>query len=271
MAEAIEKSRMIVLKIGTNVITKDDGHLNLSRLKSLVSQIVELRKTGREVLIVTSGAIGAGIAKLGLKEKPTDLVLKQVAAAVGQSALMHYYEKYFKKYNQHVAQVLLNQDDLLDEKKRATLSDTLSLLLKLGVIPVINENDVVSTQELVPVEEGEEWLNFSDNDTLSVAIACELGADLVILLTNVDGLFDSYPITKNSKLIRYVEYNEQNIEVLANGKSKFGRGGMLSKIKAARNAAERGVETIIANGHKNNIIHDLINGSVMCTFFSAKK
>ena len=269
--EAINKSQRIVLKIGTNVITKEDGRLNLTRLSSLVTQIVELKKTGKDILVITSGAIGAGMAKLNLKEKPTDLVMKQVAAAVGQSSLMYHYEEYFKMQLQQVAQILLNQDDLLDETKKANLANTLSALLKLGVIPVINENDVTSTKEIAPTEESKEWLNFSDNDTLSAAIACELKADLMIILTDVDGIFDSYPPTKNSMLIEHVSYGDRNLEIMANGKSSKGRGGMLSKIKAAGNAAERGVETIIANGHKNDIVRDLLCGRAVCTFFNARR
>ena len=276
-AETFKKAKRIVVKIGTNVITKDDGYLHLSRLKSLVSQIIYLKNKGYEILIVTSGAIGAGIAKLGFKEKPTDLVLKQASAAVGQSALMHYYEKYFKKYNQHVAQVLLTQDELLDDTKRTNLYNTLAALLKLNVVPIINENDVVSTYEILPAEDKEnnenEWLNFSDNDTLSAAIAGQLGADLLILLSDVDGLYDRYPIDAHSKLIEYVD-NKQNstdLEILANGKNKDGRGGMKLKIKAAKTAAEKGIATIIANGRKKDVLIFLINGKQKCTFFSTSK
>lgn len=272
-AETFKKAKRIVVKIGTNVITKDDGYLNLSRLKSLVSQIIYLKNKGHEVLIVTSGAIGAGIARLGIKEKPTDLVLKQASAAVGQSALMHYYEKYFKRYNQHVAQVLLTQEELLDETKRVNLYNTLAALLKLNVVPIINENDVVSTNEILPTEDKEEeWLNFSDNDTLSAAIACQLGADLLILLSDVDGVYDKYPMDAHSKLIEHVDYKKQNnadLEMLANGNNKGGRGGMLLKIKAAKTAAEKGVATIIANGRKKDVLISLLNGKEKCTFFSA--
>ena len=277
-AVELRKARRIVVKIGTNVITRNDGHLAVSKIKSLVAQTVYLKNAGsekRDVLVVTSGAIGAGMAKLGLGEKPMDLVLKQASAAVGQSSLMHYYERYFQKYNQLVAQVLLTQDDWMEETKRLNLNNALSTLLKLDVIPIINENDVVATDEIASTsEDGEEWLNFSDNDTLSAAIACELGADLLILLSNVDGVFDSYPITKSSKLIEVISYKDQGVEKIAeltNGKSKYGRGGMLSKIKAAKTAAEKGVATIIANGCEKNILSKLLDGNGRCTFFEAKK
>lgn len=271
MTSQIKKYGRIIIKIGTNVITKEDGHLDIPRLQSLVSQIVSLKNAKRDVLVVTSGAIGAGMAKLGLKEKPIDMVLKQASAAVGQSSLMHYYEEFFSRYNQRTAQVLLTQDDLVDRTRRRNLLSILSALLGLDVIPVINENDVVSTQELAPTGEAdEEWLNFSDNDMLSAAIACKLGVDLLIILTDVDGLFDRYPIDKRSKLIRHVRYIDRGVDALANGKSKKGRGGMLSKIRAARKAAENGVATVIANGCEDNILNSIIEGRGSYTFFSPK-
>lgn len=221
-------------------------------------------------MIVTSGAIGAGMSQLKMQEKPSDLVLKQACAAIGQSSIISYYERYFKEYGKLVAQVLLTQDDLLDKTKRTNIINTLSLLLKMDVIPIINENDVVSTNEIAPVEKSNEWLNFGDNDALSAAIACGIKANLLILLTDVDGLYDSYPINIQSKIIQKVDHIDRDLEKIASGKGKLGRGGMLSKITAAKNAMRHGIPTIIANGQKANILEKLSNGEAIGTLFRGK-
>lgn len=247
------------------MLVGEDGTLNVARLRSLASQIAGLNNCG--VIVVTSGAVAAGWAKLGLAGKPADLALKQASAAAGQSALMRHYEEHFGRHNRRVAQVLLTRGDLLGRSRQASLSKVLSVLLERGVIPIINENDAVSSEGLAPLAEScDAWMNFSDNDTLAAAIACELKADLLVLLTNVDGVFDRYPLDEGSKLIRRVGRGEC-IEHLANGASTNGRGGMLSKIRAARKAAENGVTVAIANGNREGIIGEVVSGRARCTVF----
>ncbi|MGV8085863.1 MAG: glutamate 5-kinase [Candidatus Bilamarchaeum sp.] len=270
IAGSIKESKLIIVKVGTNSISNEDGGTSLTRIKSLVRQIIELKNSGHQIVIVTSGAIGAGMSQLKMQEKPSDLVLKQACAAIGQSSIISYYERYFKEYGKLVAQVLLTQDDLLDKTKRTNIINTLSLLLKMDVIPIINENDVVSTNEIAPVEKSNEWLNFGDNDALSAAIACGIKANLLILLTDVDGLYDSYPINIQSKIIQKVDHIDRDLEKIASGKGKLGRGGMLSKITAAKNAMRHGIPTIIANGQKANILEKLSNGEAIGTLFRGK-
>ena len=255
------------MKIGTNVLVKEDGTLDFRRLECLASQIAGLE--GRAV-VVTSGAIASGWTKLGLAGKPADLVLKQAAAAAGQSTLMRHYDELFGRHGRHVAQMLLTQSDLLDKTRRANLLAVLSALLGADVIPVINENDAVSSKELKPVAGGDDaWMNFGDNDALAAAIACELRADLLVLLTNVDGIFDKFPLGKDSRLIRRVRFGER-VEHLANGTSAGGRGGMLSKIRAARKAAENGVAVAVANGNREDILGEVVEGKAACTVFEPK-
>jgi glutamate 5-kinase len=261
----------IVIKLGTNVLTKKNGHLNQAILKKLVSQIMGLKSIGHQILLVTSGAMGTGMAKLNFKEKPRDLILRQAAAAVGQSSLMHHYDKYFGKFNQHVAQVLLSQDDLSNKTNRLNIMNTLSRLLELDVIPILNENDVICTSEIVPIHKNtKEWMNFSDNDTLAAAVACEIKADLLLMLTDVDGIYDTYPITKKPRLLRTIKLNSRHIKPMANGKSPGGRGGMLSKIKAAQKTADKGIATLIANGRKGSALSELIKGKGKFTFFEPR-
>ena len=256
-----------MIKIGTNVIMRSNGDIDLVRMNSLIFQVNLLKRAGKNVLIVTSGAVGAGMAKLHLREKPDKITLKQVCAAIGQSSLIHHYETRFRKYGHTVAQVLLNREDLIKDYTRISLNEVLGSLLEMGVIPIINENDVISNEELIPIEQNVGWLDFSDNDGLAAALAIETKADLLILLTDVDGLFDDYPITKTSTRITQVERIDGKVLALAKRKGGFGRGGMRSKINAAKNATDNGILVVIANGQKKNIITEVMCGYNRGTLF----
>lgn len=251
--------RKIVIKIGSSVLANERG-LDAKRFGSMASQIAGLRNSGHGVLVVTSGAVAVGKAMLAGLEYPAT---RRACAAAGQSALMRHYGEIFGRHGQEVAQILLTQEDLLEERRKANLLSTLDALLGSGIIPIINENDAVSVRK----QDNADWLNFGDNDTLAAAIACGLKVDLLVLLTNVDGVFDRYPLDGNSKLIRRVRCGDATIERLANGASKSGRGGMLSKIRAASKAAENGVTVAIANGNREGILEEVVKGVALCTYF----
>jgi glutamate 5-kinase len=265
---------MIVIKIGTSVITGEGLELDLGRMGDLARQISDLKKSGREIVLVTSGAIGAGMGKLGLKERPEDLRLRQASAAVGQSILMHYYEILFDNYKQTVAQLLLTKEDFSDSERSKNLRNTLETLLRFNVIPIVNENDVVSIHELrnLAKPDATTKITFGDNDTLAALIASRFGADLLIILSDVDGLYDLAPAKgKHPNLIRTVEKVTPSIERLARSGEGLGRGGMTTKIQAAKTVAESGGATIIANGRAENIIGRIMKGEEVGTIFLSKE
>ncbi len=249
----------IVVKVGTNVLMEEGGNLNTEVVNSLAKQISESK---HDIVLVSSGAIGVGMRHLGLKEKPQDMALLQASAAVGQSKLIEAYQKAFGK-EKVVAQVLLTSDDFTSRRKYLNLRNTLFTLLKLKALPIVNENDTVSVSEIANV--------FSDNDELAALVANGLNADALILLTNVDGMYTENPKGGCGRLIPKVDEITLDFRKMCYGKSKFGRGGMLAKLKAAKVATDSGVKVVIANGSEKGCIQKAIDSKIGTTFIPKKK
>lgn len=268
MYKQLEKAKRIVIKFGTNVLTNTDGNLALSRIYSFIEDIAKLKEQGKEIIIVTSGAVGLGAKKLKLDEIPNLVSIKQACAAVGQSKLMYFYEDGFEKFDIITAQILLTEDDFSIREKYLSLRDTLSRLLELNVIPIINQNDTVSTNELRSYKDNETKVCFGDNDKLSALVTSELDADLLIILSDIDGLFDKDP-RKNTdaKLISEVKEITPEIEALGFEASKKGRGGMKTKLEAAKVVSHSGNYMIITNGKKPNAISNIFNENFVGTIF----
>lgn len=254
------KSGKVVIKIGTNTLT-DNGLLDLKVMQSLVSQISEIKKK-RDIIIITSGAIGAGMKELGLKEKPKDIVMKQVCAGIGQNILMANYHSLFGKHNIRIAQILLTYGDLVNRETYKNLKNSLDRMSELGVIPIINENDPISIKEIGP--------SFGDNDNLSALISSKIKADLLIMLTNVDGLYNKDPGQKGALLIKEVRSITKEIEAMSGKASNLGLGGMKTKIQAAKIATKFGTTVIIANGRRQNALLGIIKGESIGTIFYPK-
>jgi len=257
--------KLVVLKVGTNAITNTEGNLDTEEMGKLAHQIAVAMRQGDKVVLVTSGAVAAGIAELGIPPKPKDVTFQQAAAATGQSVLMAKYRELFKKFDLKVAQILLTAEDLSNRTSYVHTCDVLGLLLKIGVVPIINENDVTSVDELMRTEGYK--VNFSDNDILSVLVAGAVCADLVIILSDVDGLYTSDPSQPGSELIKTVNEITAELKNSLNGKSKLGRGGIQSKIKAAEIATSCGIPVIIANSRRENVLLDVLAGKGVGTFF----
>ena len=250
----------IVIKIGTNLITAANGLLDVGRISELARDIVALRREGQQVILVTSGAIGAGMGRMGLKTRPQDLREKQALAAVGQPLLMNVYQDAFEKLNVPVAQVLLTRQDFYDRQRYLNARNTLLTLLEMGALPVINENDTVAVDEI----------KVGDNDTLAALVAAKVSAELLVLLTDVDGLYKGVP--GKSELVRVVEKVTSEIEAYAGGQSSSGKGvgGMQTKLGAAKIATVAGVRMIIANGRRKNILRAALDGTHGGTEFAAR-
>ena len=260
-------ARRVVLKIGTATLTREEGGLALSRFYSFVESIAELRRQEREVLLVTSGAIGLGAARLGVERGGQLLPLKQACAAVGQGRLMALYSDAFDRLGLTVAQVLLTEEDFHNRTRYLNLRSTLFKLLELGVVPIINENDTVSTAELEPLVDGvARRVNFGDNDRLSALVASKIEADLLLILTDVDGLFDADPRGGDAHLIPLVREVTPQIAALAGG-ARAGRGGMRTKVEAARIATQSGCVTVVANGREPRVIERVLAGEALGTLF----
>lgn len=267
-AKVLSKSKCIVVKIGSRVITSSKNELDSSLINALVKDIEALYRKKHQILIVTSGAIVAGLKDLKLGSRPTDLPLKQAASAVGQVKLMHSYATAFKKYNIPVAQILLTREDLHNSKRYLNAKNTLRRLLDKGVIPIINENDTVAVEEI----------KFGDNDTLSALVSLMMDANLLIILTNTDGLYTDLPdkdwqagIPKENEEIKFVPYVKKitpAIEKMAKAKGD-GAGGMETKIKAAKMLTQSGIPVVIANGREKQILKKIISGKEIGTFFAA--
>jgi glutamate 5-kinase len=258
----LSKAKRIVIKVGTSSLTDKNYRLDPYKIEKLTKEIVELKRQGKEVILVTSGAIGAGIGKLDLKQRPRDIKVLQATAAVGQSILMSTYDKYFATYEQTIAQVLLTHEDFFNRQRYLNLRNTLITLLKSGVIPIINENDTVAVDEI----------KVGDNDNLSALVASNLGADLLIILTDIDGLFTYDPKrSKEAELISVVEELTPDIEQSAGKGGKAGIGGMVTKLQAAKVVMQAGIPLVIANGGEENIIMRIIEGEPLGTLFMPKK
>ena len=243
----IMKKRRIVFKVGTSTLCHGGKGLNFRNIDGLARVLTDVKNEGHEVILVSSGAIGAGVSKLGLHERPTEIRVKQAVAAVGQLELMHIYDKLFGEYGATVGQVLFTREDVDRPAVKQNLCGTFEMLLSMGVIPIVNENDSVCIEEI----ESEHKI-FGDNDTLSAVVASLVGAELLVILSDIDGLFDSDPHRNpDAKLIPVVTEINDEIITLADGtKSSFGTGGMVTKLSAARIAGEHGIDTIITNGSK---------------------
>jgi len=261
-------SRLIVVKVGTSGITTSAGDLDQEQMQKLTCQIATATKQGDKVVLVTSGAVAAGIAELGIPPKPNDVVFQQAAAATGQSVLMAKYRELFKAHGLKVAQILLTAEDLSNRASYVHTCNVLNMLLKIGVTPIINENDVTSVAELRQ-KEGYK-VNFSDNDILSVLVANAIGADMIIILSDVEGLYTADPQESGAELIKTVEAITPELKNSLSGKSKLGRGGIQSKIKAAEIATSCGVPVVIANSRRENVIIDILLGKDTGTFFKAQ-
>ena len=258
------KDEIWVVKVGTSTLTYENGRVNLRRMESLCRALADLQNAGKRLVLVSSGAIGVGMGKLGLKSRPAETEKKQALAAVGQCELMFLYDKFFGEYNQTVAQVLLTAGVVHDGRGRHNVENTFRELLTMGTIPIVNENDTVETSEL-------EGQNFGDNDTLSAVVAELIAADFLVILTDTDGLYDSDP-RKNpaAKLIPRVENITPEIEALAGGAgSSRGTGGMATKLRAAKMAGAKGIPCAVVSGADMENLYRLLEGKPAGTLFAA--
>jgi glutamate 5-kinase len=263
-------SKLIVVKVGTSGITTSEGKLDQEEMQRLTNQIAAAHKQGNRIVLVTSGAVAAGIAELGIALKPNDIVFQQAAAATGQSVLMAKYRELFKKHGLKVAQILLTAEDLSNRVAYVHTCNVLEMLLKLSVVPIINENDVTSVDELTPLTEGYR-VNFSDNDILSVLVANAVRANLVVILSDVDGLYTTDPQNPEATLIKTVKNITSELKNALNGKSKWGRGGIQSKVRAAEIATTCGIPVVVANSRRENVLMDILAGKEVGTYFKAQK
>ncbi len=253
----------IVIKVGTSTLAHSTGRLNIKRIELLCKIVSDLRNAGHEIILVSSGAIGMGVGKLNLAERPRDVAGKQAAAAVGQCELMYTYDKLFSEYNHTVAQILLTADDLRTPERHTNFENTMKRLLEMQVLPIINENDTVATEEI----------GIGDNDTLSAFVAVSVGADILVLLSDIDGLFTADPHKDpTATLIERVDRIDEYILSLGGGKgSALGTGGMATKLRAAEIATEGGCDMIIANGSDPDLLYAIAEGKSVGTRFYATK
>lgn len=253
----------IVIKIGTSTLTHATGHLNIRRVGKLCDVMSDLKNAGHEIILVTSGAIGMGVGKLSLNSKPSDIPTKQAAAAVGQCELMYIYDKLFSEHNHTVAQILITGADIQNAERNKNFQNTLYRLLELNALPIINENDTIATDEIV----------IGDNDTLGAIVATSSNADLLILLSDIDGLYTEDP-HKNPDALLLDEVDEITDEIIAmtgGSVTQLGTGGMQTKLHAAEIATKNGIEMVIANGNDPEILYDIVNGEKVGTRFKARK
>lgn len=252
----------IVIKVGTSTLTYGNGNINIRRMENLCKVMSDLKNSGLEIILVSSGAIAMGIGKLGLKEKPGDIPSKQAAAAIGQCELMYIYDKLFQEHNHTVAQILMTGADFENEERFSNFRNTLERLLELGVLPVINENDTIATSEI----------KVGDNDTLSAITAAGVNADLLVLLSDIDGLYTADPHrVADAVLIPEVKEISADIMELAGSKgSELATGGMVTKLHAAQICMDAGMDMVIANGSNPNILYDIFEGKPAGTRFVGK-
>jgi len=253
-----DKNR-IVVKVGTSLLTYENGKINLKRMERLAMVLSDLMNRGKEVILVSSGAVGVGVGMMGLEEKPRDLVKKQALAAIGQVGLIRLYQKFFDEFNKTVAQVLLTRDGIENSLRRKNARNTLIQLLDMKIIPVVNENDTVITDEI----------EFGDNDTLSAAVATLVHANLLLILTNTDGVYTADPHIYDSarKVPKVMKASDDLKHVNLKGSSKMGSGGMASKIAAAELCREHNVDVVIADGNNPDTILEVLEGKDLGTFF----
>ena len=252
----------IVVKIGTSTLAHPTGHLNIRRVEQLCKIMSDIKNAGHEMILVSSGAIGMGVGKLGLRERPKDIPSKQAAAAVGQCELMYTYDKLFSDYHHTVAQLLITGNDTANDARRLNFTNTLNRLLELGALPIINENDTVATDEIV----------IGDNDTLAAIVAQCVHADLLILLSDIDGLYTADPHTHpDAVLLHRVTKIDDHIRELAGvSNSDQGTGGMVTKLRAAEICLGCGCDMVIANGSNPGNLYDILDGKAVGTTFTEK-
>ncbi|MBQ6758956.1 MAG: glutamate 5-kinase [Selenomonadaceae bacterium] len=258
--ESLKSARRIVIKVGTSTLAHaDTGKLNLYRIEHLIREIADLHNAGKEIIFVSSGAIAAGMNKLGIKVKPQTIPENQALAAIGQGVLMHIYEKFFAEYGQTIGQILLTKENAVDEEARANSRNSLSTILSMGAIPVINENDAVGVDEI----------RIGDNDNLSAIVAAMINAEVLIILSDIDGLYTGNPnVDKSARLIDEVAEIDSEIERIAGGAgTKLGIGGMFTKIQAAKLATANGVTMLIVNGSTNGNLRRALSGESIGTIF----
>ncbi|MBP3311517.1 MAG: glutamate 5-kinase [Butyricicoccus sp.] len=255
--------RRIVVKVGTSSLTYPNGKLNIGCIEKLVRVISDLQNRGYQMVLVSSGAVGVGAAKLGWRERPRDIRMKQAAAAVGQCELMHIYDKMFLEYGVKSAQILLTRENITNEEQRANIHATFDILLDTDVVPIVNENDTVATAELECIE------TFGDNDTLSAVVSRVCAADLLVIFTDIEGLYDSNPRENpNAKLIDRVERIDASLRAIAGGPgSANGTGGMATKLGAAELCMDAGISMLITKGDAPEILYDIVDGKPVGTLF----
>lgn len=257
--ERIKESKRVVVKIGTSTLTYENGKLNIRLFEKFVRVLCDLKNKGIDVILVSSGAIGVGVGKLGLSEKPRTTMGKQAVAAVGQCELMYLYDKFFSEFGYSIGQILLTKDVVENKERKKNVINTFNTLLEMGVIPIVNENDTVSVEEI----------EFGDNDTLSAVVATLVEAQLLIILTDIDGLYNKDPKCNDSaKIIRVVNEIDDKLKAAAGGAgSNRGTGGMITKLLAAQIAKEHNINTIICNGAMPELMYDILDGKEVGTLF----
>ncbi len=253
----------VVVKIGTSTLAHASGRLNIRRVEELCKVLSDLKNSGYEIILVSSGAIGMGVGKLSLKQKPQDIPTKQAAAAVGQCELMYTYDRLFQKYHHTVAQILLTGSDFKNDGRYHNFQNTLRRLLELDVLPIINENDTIATDEI----------KVGDNDTLSALVTVSVAADLLILLSDIDGLYTADPHKNaDARLIATVQEITDDILALGGGAgSTLGTGGMATKLSAASTVTEAGADMVIINGSAPHLLYDVVEGKAVGTRFLARR
>ncbi len=257
----VAASRRIVVKIGTSTLTYNNGTMNLKLIDRLAMVLSDLRNQGREIILVSSGAIGIAMGKLGLAEKPKDTKGKQAVAAIGQCELMFLYDKVFSDYNNTVAQILLTREDIAVPRRKRNIQNTVTALLEMGVIPIVNENDTVSYDEI----------EIGDNDTLSAAVAEMVDADLLVLFSDIDGLYSDDPHKNKDARLLPVVYDISEVKSVAGGAgTSRGTGGMVTKLEAAERAVSAGIHMIIANGNNVDALYNILAGELSGTLFVSK-
>lgn len=261
MSTAAE-AKKIVIKVGTSTLAHATGHINIRMLEELVKVLADLQNSGRQIILVSSGAIAVGMGKLGLHRRPSDMPDKQAAAAVGQCELMYLYDRYFSEYNHTIGQVLLTNDSVCSPQSRENVHNTFEALLAMGAIPVVNENDTVATDEI----------RVGDNDTLSAIVARITGADCLVILSDIDGLYTADPARDPAaELVREVPEITDAVRALAGGSAgELGTGGMITKLHAAEIAVGAGADMYIINGRNPRSLYDLIEGRPVGTHFWGK-
>ena len=253
----------IVIKIGTSTLAHSTGHLNIRRVEQLCKVMSDIKNAGHEVILVSSGAIGMGVGKLGLRERPKDIPTKQAAAAVGQCELMYTYDKLFSEYHHTVAQLLITGEDIQSQKRYGNFRNTLNRLLELGALPILNENDTVATEEIV----------IGDNDTLAAIVARSVEADLLILLSDIDGLYTADPHTHPEAVLlhKVTKIDDALRELAGVSSTKQGTGGMVTKLQAAEICLGCGCDMVIANGNDPDNLYAILDGKTIGTTFTREE